>query len=52
MLFTGDRGLCGGFNNTLTEKVGADEFIPKFNPDELAQTVLKRVQSIESAHSA
>lgn len=44
--------LSGGFNNTLTEKVGADEFIPKFNPDELAQTVLKRVQSIESAHSA
>ena len=40
--------LSGRFNNALTEKVGADEFIPKFHPDDLAQTVLKRVQSVDA----
>lgn len=40
--------LSGVFNNALTEKVGADEFIPKFNPDELAQTVLKRKSDLDS----
>ena len=41
--------LSGVFNNALTEKVGADEFIPKFNPDELAKTVLKRTAAVDAA---
>lgn len=44
--------LSGGFNNALTEKVGADEFIPKFNPDELAKTVLKRTAAVDAARGA
>ena len=40
--------LSGSFNNALTEKVGADEFIPKFNPDELAQTILKHLEKSEA----
>lgn len=31
--------LSGVFNNALIEKVGADKFIPKFQPDNLAQVV-------------
>jgi two-component system chemotaxis response regulator CheV len=33
--------LSGVFNNAMVEKVGADDFIPKFNPDELATSVKK-----------
>lgn len=40
--------LSGVFNNALVEKVGADKFIPKFNPDDLAGTVLERIKSLES----
>lgn len=38
--------LSGVFNNALVEKVGADKFIPKFKPDELAQTVLDRIKEL------
>ena len=31
--------LSGVFNNAMVEKVGADNFIPKFDPDELASAV-------------
>ncbi|MBY6186080.1 chemotaxis protein CheV [Marinobacter hydrocarbonoclasticus] len=31
--------LSGVFNQAMVQKVGADEFIAKFNPDELARTV-------------
>jgi len=31
--------MSGTFNNTMVEKVGADKFIPKFSPDDLASTV-------------
>ncbi|RLV61580.1 chemotaxis signal transduction protein CheV [Parashewanella curva] len=31
--------LSGVFNQAMVEKVGADDFIAKFNPDELASTV-------------
>ena len=41
--------LSGSFNNALTEKVGADEFIPKFNPDDLAQTILKHLEKSGAA---
>lgn len=36
--------LSGVFNNAMVEKVGADKFVPKFKPDELAQAVLDRVK--------
>jgi two-component system, chemotaxis family, chemotaxis protein CheV len=31
--------MSGEFNESLVEKVGANKFIVKFNPDELASTV-------------
>ena len=33
--------LSGVFNQAMVEKVGADDFIAKFNPDELASSVTK-----------
>jgi len=36
--------LSGVFNQAMIEKVGADDFIAKFNPDELATAVKKWVQ--------
>ena len=33
--------LSGVFNHAMVEKVGADDFIAKFNPDELAGAVQK-----------
>lgn len=33
--------LSGVFNNAMVQKVGADDFIPKFHPDELATAVKK-----------
>jgi len=38
--------LSGVFNSAMVEKVGADKFIPKFNPDELAEAVLSSLRSI------
>lgn len=38
--------LSGVFNNSLVEKVGANQFIAKFNPDELAGAVLKRLRQL------
>ncbi|TQV75300.1 chemotaxis protein CheV [Aliikangiella marina] len=35
--------LSGVFNEAMVQKVGANDFIPKFNPDELAQSVQKRM---------
>ena len=32
--------LSGVFNNSMVQKVGADHFIPKFKPNELAHTVM------------
>jgi len=37
--------LSGVFNNAMVEKVGADEFLPKFKADELAQAVLDKIQN-------
>jgi len=39
--------LSGMFNNALVEKVGANEFVAKFKPDELAAAVLKRLRDLE-----
>jgi two-component system chemotaxis response regulator CheV len=35
--------LSGVFNEAMVEKVGANDFIPKFNPDELARAVQRRI---------
>ncbi|WP_199608999.1 chemotaxis protein [Flocculibacter collagenilyticus] len=37
--------LSGVFNHAMVEKVGADDFIAKFNPDELATAVNKWVKA-------
>ena len=36
--------LSGVFNENMVQKVGADQFIPKFNPDDLANAVLGRLR--------
>lgn len=38
--------LSGVFNNALVEKVGANQFLAKFNPNELAKTVLDQLDRI------
>lgn len=40
--------LSGVFNQAMVEKVGANQFIPKFKPDELAGVVLDHIKSLES----
>lgn len=42
--------LSGVFNNAMVEKVGADEFLPKFKADELAKAVLDKIQE-HAVHS-
>ncbi len=41
--------LSGVFNNAMVEKVGANDFIAKFQPDVLAKTVLTRLRSWQDA---
>jgi len=38
--------LSGIFNNSLVEKVGANKFIAKFKPDELAGAVIERLKAM------
>lgn len=38
--------LSGVFNKAMVEKVGANDFLPKFEPDELASAIAKRIQMI------
>jgi two-component system chemotaxis response regulator CheV len=38
--------LSGVFNEAMVRKVGADDFLAKFNPDELAKRVNDRVLAI------
>lgn len=39
--------LSGGFNVSMVKKVGADGFLAKFNPDDLASVVVKRINSVK-----
>jgi len=39
--------LSGVFNQAMVAKVGADDFLPKFKPDRLAQSVIKRLQQVK-----
>ncbi|KUJ75508.1 chemotaxis protein CheW [Thiomicrospira sp. XS5] len=40
--------LSGGFNATLTEKVGANKFMSKWHPEELAQAIIDRIDVVTS----
>lgn len=39
--------VSGNFNNAMAERVGADKLVAKFNPDELAATIVERIKSLE-----
>ncbi len=41
--------LSGVFNVDMASKVGADDFLPKFSADELAQRVLSRLQQTDQS---
>lgn len=41
--------LSGSFNKAMVQKVGCDEFLSKFQPDELAALVKQRVNLLASA---
>lgn len=41
--------LSGVFNNSMVEKVGADHFIPKFKPNELAHSVINIINNKDPA---
>ncbi len=41
--------LSGVFNKAMVEKVGADGFIAKFNPDILGEEVVKRIEQFTQA---
>lgn len=38
--------VSGSFNNTLTQKVGCDAFLSKFQPDDLARVVQDRIHQV------
>lgn len=38
--------LSGVFNKAMVEKVGANDFLPKFEADELASAIAKRIQMV------
>ncbi|MBE1274689.1 chemotaxis protein CheV [Enterovibrio baiacu] len=40
--------LSGVFNEAMVERVGADAFIPKFDPDELGEAVMNAVKGQEN----
>lgn len=44
--------LSGVFNNAMVEKVGANDFIAKFQPDVLANSVIKRLRRWQDSRAA
>lgn len=42
--------LSGGFNVSMVKKVGADGFLAKFNPNDLAAVVVERIEKVRQAH--
>lgn len=44
--------LSGVFNQAMVKKVGANEFLAKFNPDMLASLVAQRVREVDEKNSA
>ena len=45
-----NSSLSGGFNETLTSKVGANVFLSKWHSDELATTIVRRIEEVKSSH--
>ncbi|PCK08123.1 MAG: chemotaxis protein CheW [Alteromonadaceae bacterium] len=43
--------LSGVFNEAMVKKVGADDFLAKFHPDELAKRVNKRITEIHESEN-
>lgn len=41
--------LSGNFNVSLTKKIGADEFIPKWQTNELAQYIMQKMKACKSS---
>lgn len=41
--------LSGVFNQAMVKKVGADNFLAKFNPDQLATMVTDRIKAVEGS---
>ncbi|MCI4410260.1 MAG: chemotaxis protein CheV [Thiotrichales bacterium] len=39
-----NSSLSGGFNDTLTQKVGANKFLSKWHTDELANLIIERIR--------
>ncbi|MDF1642772.1 MAG: chemotaxis protein CheV [Pseudomonadales bacterium] len=44
--------LSGVFNQSMVRKVGADNFIAKFQPDELAKTVFNQIEVVEGVNAS
>lgn len=43
--------LSGVFNNAMVERVGANAFVAKYSPNELAEYVMARLQVVAQAHA-
>ncbi|RKZ99919.1 MAG: chemotaxis protein CheV, partial [Gammaproteobacteria bacterium] len=43
--------MSGAFNNTMVEKVGADRFVAKFSPDDLASAVQDLIEEWKTEHT-
>jgi len=41
-----NSSLSGNFNDSLTDKVGADVFLSKWNSEELARTIIERITTM------
>ncbi|HEY9017646.1 chemotaxis protein [Thiomicrospira sp.] len=46
-----NSSLSGGFNDKLTEKVGANKFLSKWHSEELAREIVKRIDEVESVNA-
>jgi two-component system chemotaxis response regulator CheV len=44
-----NSSLSGGFNDSLTAKVGANKFLSKWHTDELANLVIERIRARDKA---
>lgn len=40
--------LSGVFNKSMVEKVGANDFLPKFRPDDLVDLVVERIKAVDA----
>lgn len=40
--------LSGVFNKAMVEKVGADDFLAKFRPDDLVERVVERIKAVDA----